>query len=87
MCKWDTTGDKDRDVAARERAVEFNRWIRGALLKAGARRTILPVTNAEEDYGNTGHGILFQDVNKKRIIETQQALDPDGIFAANRVVS
>jgi len=87
MCEWETTGNKDRDEAARERVVQFNRWIRGALLKAGARRTIHPVTNAEDDYGNSDHGILFQDVNKKPIIQTQNALDPDGIFSANRVVS
>lgn len=84
---WTTTGNKEHDNAARERVVKFNRWVRGELLKAGARRTIHPVANADRDYDKTDYGHFLQDVNKARIIRIQNELDPDAIFSANRVVS
>ena len=79
------------NMTMKQRVVEFHHAFRRAMLKAGAKRTIHPVTNAEDDYdddfdyGNFNPMLMLHDTNKSRIVETQRKLDPHGIFSANRL--
>lgn len=84
---WKTTGDEQRDAAERAKVVQFNKWFRQELIKAGGQKTIHAVSNQEEDFDTvTDCGLYLRETNKERIVQTQKTLDPDGIFSMNQTV-
>jgi FAD/FMN-containing dehydrogenase len=84
---WKATGNQEADEQARNKVVEFNRWFRRAMINAGGQKTIHAVTNQEQDFtAETDYGLFTRYANKERLIQTQRALDPDGIFRMNQTV-
>ena len=84
---WKVTGNKQVDEQARNKVVEFNRWFRTELIKAGGTKTIHAITNQEDDFNvENDFGLYIRHVNKQRILQTQQELDPNGVFRMNQTV-
>lgn len=84
---WSVTGNKESDEQRRTKVVEFNRWFRRALLEAGGQKTVHAVTNQETDFAaETDYGLFVRKLNRDRLIRTQKAVDPDGIFGMNQTV-
>jgi hypothetical protein len=84
---WKVTGDRHADEKARNKVVDFNRWFRKAIIQAGGQKTVHAVTNQEEDFTpEMDYGLFVRRANKERLLQTQKALDPDGVFRINQTV-